>query len=154
MAEPAPRTPQRPRWLSPGVLGVAAASFFSDAGHEMATSLLPGFVTGVLGGGASALAAIEGVADALTGVTKLAGGPLAADPRRRGRLARGGYLGTAIATAAIGATTAIWTSRLYLAIRSPRAGAPVLSWPQPVATARSAMKVSGVSPERWDTIWP
>ena len=24
--------------------------------------------------------------------------------------------------------------------------------PQPVATARSAMKVSGVSPERWETI--
>lgn len=49
---------------------------------------------------------------------------------------------------------AIWMRRLYLATRSPRAGAPVFSWPQPVATARSAMKVSGVSPERWETIWP
>jgi len=96
------------KWLTPGVLGVGAASFFSDAGHEMATSLLPGFVTGVLGGSASALAAIEGVADALTGLSKLAGGPLAADGRRRGALARGGYIGTAVATAAIGATTAIW----------------------------------------------
>jgi Arabinose efflux permease len=95
-------------WLTPGVASVGAASFFSDAGHEMATSLLPGFVTGVLGGGASALAAIDGVADALTGLAKLAGGPLAADPRRRGWLARSGYLGTALATAAIGATTAVW----------------------------------------------
>jgi len=90
------------------VFGVGAAAFFSDAGHEMATSLLPGFVTGVLGGGASALAAIDGVADALTGLSKLAGGPLAADPRRRGSLARGGYLGTAVATAAIAATTSVW----------------------------------------------
>jgi MFS family permease len=95
-------------WLTPGVGSVAAASFFSDAGHEMATSLLPGFVTGVLGGNASALAAIDGVADALTGLSKLAGGPLAADPKRRGWLARSGYLGTALATASIGLTTAIW----------------------------------------------
>lgn len=94
--------------LGRGVMGVGAASFFSDAGHEMATSLLPGFVTGTLGGGASALAAIDGVADALTGLSKLAGGPLASDPRRRGTLARGGYVGTALATAAMGLTTAVW----------------------------------------------
>jgi hypothetical protein len=30
-----------------------------------------------------------------------------------------------------------------------RAGAPVLIWPQSVATARSAIVVSSVSPERW-----
>ena len=30
-----------------------------------------------------------------------------------------------------------------------RAGAPVLIWPQLVATARSAIVVSSVSPERW-----
>ena len=40
------------------------------------------------------------------------------------------------------------SSWLYLAVRSPRAGAPVLICPAPVATARSAMKVSSVSPER------
>lgn len=38
---------------------------------------------------------------------------------------------------------------LYLATRSERAGAPVLIWPQLVATARSAIVVSSVSPERW-----
>ena len=41
------------------------------------------------------------------------------------------------------------SSRLYLATRSERDGAPVLIWPVPVATARSAMVVSSVSPERW-----
>jgi hypothetical protein len=39
------------------------------------------------------------------------------------------------------------SSWLYFATRSDRAGAPVLIWPQPVATARSAMVVSSVSPD-------
>jgi len=47
-----------------------------------------------------------------------------------------------------GLLSAISSSRLYLATRSPRAGAPVLICPQPVPTARSAMKESSVSPER------
>jgi len=37
---------------------------------------------------------------------------------------------------------------LYLQMRSVRLTEPVLIWPTPVATARSAMKVSSVSPER------
>src|SRR6056297_1514191 len=41
------------------------------------------------------------------------------------------------------------SSWLYLATRSLRAGAPVLIWPQLVATARSAMVASSVSPDRW-----
>ena len=96
------------RWLTSGVLGVGSASLFSDAGHEMVTAVLPTFLTSTLHAGPGALGAIDGVADALTGVAKLAGGPLANDPRRRGRLASGGYLGTAVATAAIGLATAVW----------------------------------------------
>ena len=42
------------------------------------------------------------------------------------------------------------SSWLYLATRSLRAGAPVLIWPQFVATARSAMVVSSVSRSGWD----
>ena len=37
-----------------------------------------------------------------------------------------------------------------MATRSTRDGAPVLIWPALVATARSAMKVSPVSPLRWE----
>lgn len=95
-------------WLSPGIAGVGAASLFSDAGHEMVTSLLPTFLASTLHSGPAALGAIDGVADALTGLTKLAGGPLANVPARRAKLASGGYLGTAVATAAIGFTTAVW----------------------------------------------
>ncbi|MGI8613111.1 MAG: MFS transporter [Nocardioidaceae bacterium] len=94
--------------MSPGVLGVGSASLFSDTGHELVTSLLPTFLSSTLHSGPGALGAIDGVSDALTGLCKLAGGPLANDPRRRARLASSGYLGTAVATAAIGLATAVW----------------------------------------------
>lgn len=95
-------------WLTPGIASVGVASFASDASHEVVTSLLPGFLSSTLHAGPAALGAIEGVSDALTGITKLVGGPLAADRERRGRLASGGYLVTTLATAAIGLTTAVW----------------------------------------------
>ncbi len=108
--------PRDGRWLTPGVLGVGSASFFSDAGHELVTSVLPTFLTSTLHAGPGALGSIEGVSDALTGLSKLAGGPLANEPRRRARLASSGYLGTAIATAAIGFTTAVWQVAILRAI--------------------------------------
>ena len=48
------------RWFTPGVGGVGAASFFSDAGHEMTTSVLPTLVTSTLHAGPGALGAIVG----------------------------------------------------------------------------------------------
>lgn len=46
------------KWLSTRVLGVGAASLFSDAGHELATSVLPTFLTSTLHAGPAALGAI------------------------------------------------------------------------------------------------
>lgn len=103
-------------WLTPGVGSVAAASFFSDSGHEIATSVLPSFLTSVLHGSAASLGVIEGVSDALTGLAKLIGGPLANDPRRRRAMATGGYLVTALATAAIGMATAVWQVAILRAL--------------------------------------
>ncbi len=110
------KTPSESRWLTPGVLSIGAASLGSDAGHEMTTSLLPTFLTSTLHAGPAALGAIEGVSDALIGLSKLAGGPLSSDPHRRGRLASGGYLVTAFATAAIGLATAVWQVALLRAL--------------------------------------
>jgi MFS family permease len=90
------------------VASIGAASFFSDAGHEIATAVLPSFLTGVLRGSAATLGLIEGLSDALLGVAKLLSGPLANQPTRRVRLARGGYLLTAVFTAAIGLATTVW----------------------------------------------
>ena len=78
--------------------------------------MLPTFLTSTLHSGPGALGVIDGVSDALTGLCKLAGGPLANDPRHRTRLASGGYLGTAVATAAIGLTTAVWQVAILRAL--------------------------------------
>jgi hypothetical protein len=101
--------------VSPEVASVGAASFFSDAGHEIATAVLPGFLTGVLRGSAGTLGLIEGISDALLGVAKLAGGALANEPTRRVRIARGGYLATAVFTAAIGLATTVWQAGILRA---------------------------------------
>ena len=95
------------RWLTPGVAAVGTASFLADAGHEVPTALLPSLVRN-LGGSASALGLIEGVADALAGTARLVGGALADDPVRRQRVAVGGYASTACLAAAIGACSRVW----------------------------------------------
>src|SRR6202034_995322 len=92
----------------------------------------------------------------------------AAQPGGRGEQPRRGALGVGVAAwaqrSALQAASAspprnaadsssdssMRSSWLYLATRSERAGAPVFIWPHPVATARSAMVVSSVSPERCD----
>lgn len=107
---------RRHPWLTPGVAGVGAASMFSDAGHEMTTAMLPAFLTSTLHASAGALGVIEGIADALTGVMKLVGGPLANDPAHRGRVAAGGYLGTALATGAIGLAVTVWQAGALRAV--------------------------------------
>lgn len=94
-------------WLTRGVAGVGLASFFSDAGHEMATAVLPTLVAGTLRSSAGALGAIEGVSDALTGISKLVAGPFANDRERRRRMASGGYAVTALATGALGIATSV-----------------------------------------------
>ena len=131
-------------WLSPAVASISAASFFSDAGHEIATSLLPGFLSSVLHSGPGALGIIEGSSDALVGLSKLAGGPLSNDPERRGRLASGGYLGTAVATGAIGLATAVWQVAILRAagwaargLRSPARDMLLTSLTPPAAYGRA-----------------
>jgi len=97
-----------PRWLNRSVGGIGAASFFSDVGQEVVTSLLPSFLTSTIGAPAAALGAIEGVADGVAGAARLAGGALADDPARRRATAMGGYSATAVLQALIGIATAAW----------------------------------------------
>jgi hypothetical protein len=51
-------------------------------------------------------------------------------------------------------TYSMRSNALYFATRSLRAGAPVLIWPTPRATDRSAMMVFSVSPLRWEIMTP
>jgi MFS family permease len=131
----------RPRWLTRGVLSVGLASFFSDAGHEITTSILPTFVTTTLRSSVGALGVIEGISDALIGVAKLVAGPFANDPRRRREIARGGYVVTAVATGAIGLAATVWQAGLL------RAGAWVARGAR--SPARDALLASLVGPSAY-----
>jgi len=112
VADAAPPLSDQP-WLTPGVRGIGFASLLSDLGHEIPTALLPSFLVTVLGASAAALGLIEGVADALSGVAKVFGGALADDPGRRRSIAVGGYTLTAILSALIGISTAVWQVAIF-----------------------------------------
>jgi MFS family permease len=135
---------ERRGWLTRGVRSVGLASFFSDSGHEIATAVLPTFVVSTLRGSAGVLGLIEGISDALIGVAKLIGGPLANDPARRRKLATGGYLVTAAATGAIGFAGAVWQAAALRAtawsargIRSPSRDAMLATLATPESYGRA-----------------
>ena len=131
-------------WLTRGVASVGLASFFSDSGHEITTSILPTFLTVTLRSSAGVLGLIEGLSDALTGLAKLLAGPLANDEHRRLRMASGGYLVTAAATGAIGLAVTVWQAGLLRAsawlargVRSPARDAMLASLAPPAAYGRA-----------------
>jgi len=135
---------QAGRWLTRGVGSVGVASFLSDSGHEMATSVLPSFITHTLGGSAGALGLIEGISDGLAGIAKLAGGSAANDETRRRNLAAGGYIVTGIATAAIGVAATVWQAGVLRATawvargaRGPAKNALLASLAPPEAYGRA-----------------
>jgi MFS family permease len=96
------------RWLTPGVAGIGTASLLADVGHEVPTALLPSLLTSTFRAPAAALGLIEGVAEALAGVARFAGGALADDPHRRREIAVGGYTATAVLSAGIAAAQTVW----------------------------------------------
>ena len=106
--DPAGARAGRDAWLTPGVRGIGLASLFADLGHEIPTALMASFMTSVLGAPAAVLGLIEGLADAASGVAKVAGGALADDPARRRNVALGGYVMTALLSAATGLATTAW----------------------------------------------
>src|SRR3989449_2801104 len=92
----------------------------------MVYPLLPAFVTGVLGGGALALGALDGAADAAAALVKLLAGRLADRPERRGPLIVGGYFLAALVRPVIAITAAAWqviglrvVDRLGKGLRTP-----------------------------------
>jgi MFS family permease len=103
-----------------------AVSLLNDFASEMVYPLLPAFVTGVLGGGAVALGALDGAADAAAAVVKLVAGRLADRPARRGPLIVGGYFIAAAVRPIIAVTAAAWqviglrvVDRLGKGLRTP-----------------------------------
>lgn len=92
--------PSRNRWITRSVVGIILATFFSDFGHEIATAILPLYL-GSLGYGAAALGVMEGVADLLMGVSRVAGGFVGHHTEHKRPLAAFGYLATTLGTASM-----------------------------------------------------
>ncbi len=97
----------RSRWLNSTVLGIGLASLFSDWSHEIATSLLPGFLA-YLGVAAVWLGLIEGVADGLSSFAKMGSGHFTDRLQRRKPIMVIGYLVTTAGTACFGLATTAW----------------------------------------------
>jgi MFS family permease len=106
-----PKSAAAPRakvpWLNRTVLGIGLASLCSDWSHEIATTVLPAFLA-TLGGAAVWLGLIEGVADGLSSLAKLASGYYTDKLARRKPIAVAGYLVTALGTASFGLASAPW----------------------------------------------
>ena len=83
-------------WLNRNVIGMGLTSFLSDAGHEMATAVLPSFLA-VIGAPAAALGLIEGIADAVSSFVKLGAGWYSDRIGHRKGIAVGGYFLTGVA---------------------------------------------------------
>src|SRR5258707_14015922 len=100
-AAPAPPLPRQVKLFG-------TVSLLNDFASEMVYPLLPAFITGVLGGGAVALGALDGAADAAAALVKLVSGRLADRPARRGPLIVAGYFIAAAVRPIIAVTAAAW----------------------------------------------
>lgn len=77
--------------LGRNVIALGAVSFFTDASSEMIYPLLPLFITTTIGASAVSVGAIEGAADSVSALLKLASGWLSDRTRRRKPLVVAGY---------------------------------------------------------------
>ncbi len=90
------------------VKGLALVSLFNDFASEMVYPLLPAFVTGVLGGTATSLAALDGAAEFTAAITKWWSGRLADRTRWRRPLILVGYLSAVLIRPLISIANSAW----------------------------------------------
>lgn len=95
-------------WLNRNILGMGLASLFSDMNHEMASAILPVFLSSVLGAPAFALGVIEGVADGASTIFELWSGWYSDRIGKRKGLAVLGYFITAFSEASFAIAGSWW----------------------------------------------
>ena len=83
-------------------------SLLTDASSEMIYPLLPSFLTGVLGAGPAFVGLVEGLAESVASLAKMASGRLSDRMRRRKPLIVGGYTLSSIVRPLVAAATAPW----------------------------------------------
>lgn len=127
-------------FLRGNVGALALVSLLNDAASEMIYPLLPLFLVGTLGAGPAFLGLVEGAAESISSLVKLAGGWLSDRLGRRKPLVAWGY---AVAGAARPLTAAAAAPWHVLAIRlADRAGKGVRTAP------RDALLADSVAPRR------
>jgi len=67
----------RPGWLTPNVRVLCGVSFLQDAASELLYPILPIFLTVTLGAPVAVVGAVEGAAEGVAALTKLAAGHVA-----------------------------------------------------------------------------
>lgn len=103
-----PSAPAKKGWLNRNILGMGLASLFSDMNHEMASAILPIFLSSVLGAPAFALGLIEGVADGVSTVFEIWSGWYSDKIGERKGLAAVGYFITAVSMGSFAAAMNWW----------------------------------------------
>lgn len=97
------------RWLNRTVLAIGLGSLFSDISHEMATAVLPLFLSALAGSsGPAVLGLIEGSADLLSSVAKLWAGAIGDRLRQRRLWCSVGYLVTTLSKVSFALATTWW----------------------------------------------
>lgn len=124
--------------LPRNVLALGAVSFLTDVASEMIYPLVPLFLSGVLGASARFIGVIEGSAESVAGLLKLASGRVSDRMARRKPLVVAGY---AIATFARPLIAVSQTATQVLAVRlTDRVGKGIRTAP------RDALLADSVSP--------
>ena len=127
------------RPLARNVKALSAVSLFTDASSEMILPLLPLFLTQVLGASATMLGGIEGLADTVAAMLKLASGWWSDRVRRRKPLVMAGYGIASLVRPLMAFATHPWH---VMAVRvSDRVGKGIRSSP------RDALIADGTAPE-------
>jgi len=96
------------KWLNRNILGMGFASLFSDMNHEMASAVLPIFLSSVLHAPAFALGVIEGVADGVSTLFEVWAGWYSDKIGKRKGLAAIGYFITAFSKASFAIAMSWW----------------------------------------------
>ena len=122
--------------LPPTVRRLGLVSLLTDASSEMIYPLLPSFLTGVLRAGPAFVGLVEGLAESVASLLKVASGWLSDRVRRRKPLVVAGYTLSSIARPLVALATAPWH---VLAVRlTDRVGKGVRNAPRDALLAQVA----------------
>ena len=94
--------------LPANVKALGIVSFFTDVSSEMIYPLLPGFLAGTLGAGASFVGAVEGAAESTAALLKLASGWWSDRVRRRKPLVVAGYVIASVVRPLVAVAQSAW----------------------------------------------